>query len=79
MIYVNSEISSTSISPETVTLKTEIEDYLTLCTVPHIAKLRDFLSRINRIHDDKSRLALETWFLNKQEVANIGIPSYMSS
>jgi hypothetical protein len=77
MIFVNTDISTTPLSEETIALRTEIEDYLLICNVPHIAKLRDYLERINHIYDDKSRLALETWFLNKPEVAGIGLPSYI--
>ena len=52
MIFVNSDTSQTQITPETVSLKTEIEDYLQFATVPSIAKLRDYARRISNIPDD---------------------------
>lgn len=79
MIFVNTDISQTTISPETVSLKTEIEDYLTMATVPSLCKLRDFVNRINKISDDQSRVALESWFFNRPEVSDFGVPCYLSS
>jgi len=79
MIFVNTDISQTTISPETVSLKTEIEDYLNIATVPALPKLRDFARRITNISDEKSRVALETWFFNRNEVSNFGVPGYLNS
>ena len=79
MIYVNTDLSQTPITPETVNLKSEIEDYLTLATVPSLHKLRDFVTRINGIYDDRSRVALEAWFFNRPEVVDFSVPCYLNS
>lgn len=79
MIFVNSDISQTTITPETVSLKLEIEEYFKMANIPAIPKLRDFARRITDITDDRSRVALETWFFNREEVSNIGVPCYLNS
>jgi hypothetical protein len=77
MIYVNTDLSETAITPETVSLRMRIEDYLQLCTVPSVHKLRDFHKQICSIGDDRSRVALENWFFNHPDVQNLGTPSYV--
>ena len=77
MIYVNTDLSETTISPQTVSLRMRIEDYLQLATVPSMHKLRDFHKQISGIGDDRSRLALENWFFNHPDVQNLGTPSYV--
>ena len=77
MIYVNTDLCETTISPETVSLRMRIEDYLQLATVPSVHKLRDFHKQICGIQDDRSRLALENWFFNHPVVQGLGTPSYV--
>ena len=73
MIYVNTDLSETTITPETVSLRMRIQDYLELATVPSMHKIGDFNKQISGIEDDRSRLALENWFFNQPEVQNLAI------
>jgi len=77
MIYANTDLYETAISPETVSLRMRIADYLQLATVPCMHKLRDFHKQISGIQDDRSRLALQNWFFNQPAVQNLGTPSYV--
>ena len=73
MIYVNTDLSETTITPETVSLRMHIQDYLELATVPSMHRIGDFYKQISGIEDDRSRLALENWFFNQPEVQNLAI------
>jgi len=77
MIYANTDLYETAISPETVSLRMRIADYLQLATVPCMHKLRHFHEQIAGIEDDRSRLALENWFFNHLDVQGLGTSCYV--
>jgi len=69
MMIAHTDISKVQITPETVKLKMEIEDYLTLATSVSIGSLIRFNKMIQSIEDDESRIILETWYHNQPAIS----------
>jgi len=68
-MIAHTDISQVQITPETVKLKMEIEDYLTLATSVSIGYLVKFNEMIQSIEDDESRIILETWYHNQPTIS----------
>ena len=69
MMIAHTDISQAQITPETVKLKAEIEDYLNLATSVSIGYLDKFNEMIQSIEDDESRIILETWYHNQPAIS----------
>ena len=69
MMIAHTDISQVQMTPETVKLKMEIEDYLTLATSVSIGYLIRFNEMIQSIEDDESRIILETWYHNQPAIS----------
>jgi uncharacterized protein (DUF2164 family) len=65
----HTDVSKVKISKETVKLKAEIEDYLKMATAVSIKRIVEFHDKIQAIHDDASRIVLETWYYNQPLVS----------
>lgn len=57
-------MNSTTVTPEAIMLKSNIEEYLKLTTVRQNRIINQFFDSINTIEDEKSRLIIESWFKN---------------
>jgi len=68
-MIAHTDISQAQITPETVKLKAEIEDYLNLATSVSIGYLDKFNEMIQSIEDDESRIILETWYHNQPAIS----------
>ena len=68
-MIAHTDISKVQFTPETVELKMEIEDYLTLATSVSIGYLVKFNEMIQSIEDDESRIILETWYHNQPTIS----------
>ena len=64
MIFVQTDINSTTVTPEAIMLKSNIEEYLKLTTVRQNHVINLFFDSISMIEDEKSRLIIESWFKN---------------
>lgn len=64
MTFLQTDINSTSITTEAITLKANIEEYFNLATIRQNHIVDGFLQSIDKIEDDKSRLIIESWFKN---------------
>jgi len=69
MMNAHTDVSKVKISKETVKLKAEIEDYLKMATAVSIKRIVEFHDKIQAIHDDASRIVLETWYYNQPLVS----------
>ena len=69
MMIAHTDISKAQITPETVKLKAEIEDFLTMATSVSIGSLIRFNKMIQSIEDDESRIILETWYHNQPTIS----------
>ena len=69
MINAHTDVSKVKISKETVKLKAEIEDFFKMATQVSIKKIVEFHDKIQAIHDDASRIVLETWYYNQPMVS----------
>ncbi len=68
-MIAHADISQVQITPETVELKMEIEDYLALATSISIGYLVKFNEMIQSIEHDESRIILETWYHNQPAIS----------